>query len=305
MEKLRPDFIVLDGKNLLWRNADAHKTLSTVVDGKEIATGGVYGFLNAASRISNRYHAPVVVAWEAKGTINFRFKLFERYKERDYSPEYEEIHEEMDDQQATVEKLMVALGVRQYRAVEAEADDVMGRLAVSGYRAGKTVLLYSNDSDVRQLVNDRVFVCAPDRGKDQIFDADAVEEKHGVPPRLLAALKAMAGDSSDRIPGAPGIGPKTAAVILNHYGSLKKALKGARDQDLDWPTTERYRKIVSDSASEVLLYYKLTKISKFLRVEAIEPRRDTKEVVRILKSLKMMSLTFPGELNQLIRMAKR
>jgi DNA polymerase-1 len=290
-KNFRPDLIVLDGRHLLWRTADAFKTLTAEVDGEEVATGGVYGFLGAAIRVWQKWRARVCVAWESEKDDNFRFKLFPDYKKREEGSEHDLRAEEMDAQQERIIELLTMLGVWQFRGVRCEADDVIGRLTTLS-STGKKVLVYSGDSDLRQLVNERVVIASAERGKEAVYDVAAVEAKHGVSPRLISSLKALAGDSSDKIPGVNGVGPVMAAQLLNHYGSLDAVLNAALSSAEDWPIAPRMLERVAHAEADVRLYHQLTKIKCACEYDPIRPARDRNEVLRLLKLYKFRSLLY-------------
>lgn len=303
---MRADVLIMDGRHLLWRSSDAFSDLSAQVDGEEIGTGGVYGFLAIAMRVFNRYRARVEVAWEGK--TNFRKRLFPGYK---LKPEPDEdamtMISDMTQQEARLIELLTALGIEQYRGDDHEADDVIGTRARQHEEAGRSVVIYSGDSDLRQLVTPNVLCVSPTtqgkgKGVDVVYDAAKVEERHAVPPRLLAQFKAISGDSSDKIPGAPGIGPKTAALLLNHYGSLKEVLKAARSEASDWPGTPRQRKIIAEHVREILLYYKLTKIRTEAPMIEIPALWSQKRTLELLTQYKFRSLASPAELHTLLKM---
>lgn len=299
---VRADLLVLDGRHLLWRTSDAFRTLATEVDGETIPVGGVYGFLSVALRVHSRYGGVVVVAWE--GRRNFRTRLYPPYKNRDKEPDAErvEIISEMGAQERILIDILQAMGVRQYRGVNCEADDVIGRLVGIGTKCRATTIVYSGDSDLRQLINERTFTASPGKRSDTLYDSDAVEERHGVPPHLIAALKALAGDSSDNIPGLPGIGPKTAATLLSHYGCLTGIMRAARGKADDWPVSERFRAVVTENWRALKVYYTLTTIRTNMAVSSTPPRRSQREVLRLLRALRFRSLASPAELHGLMKM---
>ena len=126
---------IVDGKNLLWRNADAFSDLTTHVDGEEIRTGGMYGFVSGLLRIRSKYRGPVIVAWE--GTDNFRMRLWPEYKRKrveDATPAQEELSREVVASEGRLNELLSHAGVRQYYGVECEADDVIATLATVLHR---------------------------------------------------------------------------------------------------------------------------------------------------------------------------
>lgn len=303
---MKADLLVLDGRHLLWRTSDAFRDLTAEVDGQKIATGGMYGFLSIAIRLRQRYTGRAVVAWE--GRDNFRLALYPQYKGKDEEPTQERVDmiSEMSEQERRLSRMLFLMGVDQYRGKGCEADDVIGRLAREHSERGEHVVLYSGDSDLRQLVCDgSVTAVSPgQRGPDTVYNEAAVESRHGVRPTLLAQLKALAGDSSDRIPGAPGIGPVTAAKLLNHYGSLNVVLEAARDIDKSWPTTLRHQTIVAGYEDQIRLYYKLTRIRTNLPWIRKRGKADQKRFVEALVAYKFRSLASPAELHALMSLGK-
>jgi DNA polymerase-1 len=259
--------LLVDARGLLWRAFDSQKMLSAVVDGEEMATGGIYGFLNTLVRIHPRYGSPrMIVCWE--GTKNFRFRLYPQYKDKAEppTPERAELNEELWEQERHLIALLAAIGVEQFRCPAGEADDVMARLAKE--TPGR-VIIYSGDSDMRQLVDERVLVAAAGKKHDVIYTPKKVFEKHGVWPRHIAALKALAGDGSDNIPGIRDVGPKTAAKLLNHYGSLKKTLRAAVENDPGWPMTQRIRDLVAMGEADARRFFQLTNVRTDLPMERV------------------------------------
>ncbi len=302
---MKCDTLILDGRHLLWRTSDAFRELSAEVEGKQTGTGGVYGFLSTAMRIHNRYGGRTVVAWE--GTGNFRLDLYPTYKDKHLAPDAERVAviSEMTLQERILRKILTSLGVDQYKGDGCEADDVIGRLAADP--ASQKVVIYSGDSDLRQLVNGRVTCVSPgySSGPDMVYDEAAVLKRHGVPPKLLAQLKAIAGDNSDKIPGAKGIGAVTAAKVLNHYGSLKKTLQAAEEGAEDWPDTTRRRALIAEHADNVRLFYKLTRIRENMPWKRKSGLRDQKAVLARFLELKFRSLSYPAELQALLALGGR
>lgn len=302
---MKGDLLVLDGRHLLWRTSDAFKDLSAKVDGEEMSTGGMYGFLTCAIRIHSKFGGRAVVAWEGK--TNFRFGLYPQYKGRGAEPDPDRMNiiAEMDAQEQHLIQMLSLIGLEQYRGVDCEADDVIGRLSSEGVARGENVIIYSGDSDLRQLVRSGVFVVAPGFRSDKLYDAKAVAEKHGVPPTLIAQLKALAGDHSDKIPGVPGIGEVTAAKLLNHYGSLRRVLMASFKPEGSWPETPRRRKLISDYWADVLLYYQLTRIRRDMDWEFIQPKPGSPgELTDALLRYRFASLVHPSEKKALRDMAK-
>lgn len=312
MSKQKNHVTIVDGRNLLWRNADAFSELSAHVDGEEINTGGMYGFVSALLRVKARYRGRVIVAWE--GTNNFRYTLYPDYKRKrsdgERTKDQEELIQEVRASEGRLNELLSAAGVRQYYGIDCEADDVMGTIALACRERGLNVTIYTGDSDLRQLARPGILIASPGRGKDVIFDAEAVKERHGVSPEQLPLLKAMAGDSSDGIPGLHGIGEKTAAALVSLYGSLTAINRAAAfgsmhnikklSGSVDWPVAERFKNIVWEGREQTELFLKLTTIKTDVKLKPVPVDADRKEVIRLLNAYKFRSLSSASELLEIM-----
>lgn len=299
---MKADLLILDGRHLLWRTSDAFRQLMVErEDGTYMLTGGMYGFLTVALRVYNKFGGTVVVAWE--GRTNWRTEVFPHYKNRDgeRTPEQQELINDMIEQEHRLILLLSTMGIRQYRGVNSEADDVIGRLATHAAARDKHVIIYTGDSDLRQLVTSRILVAAPVKGKDVLYDVGAVKEKHGVFPGCLSDLKALAGDASDKIPGVKGIGPKTAAQLINHYGSLVAVMEAAQAKADDWPVAARHMEAVT-LCDQLPLFHELTTIDVQAGMKPIRRQRSQRKVIHQFKKYKFRTLAGPSELHDLMRM---
>jgi len=204
-------------------------------------TNAVYGFAMFLMRLlreSKATHA--AVAFDSPKPT-FRHKAFESYKaQRKPTPE------ELVSQFPLLRKLTTVMGVRQFTEEGVEADDVLATLAKRGLAAGMEVRIYSGDKDILQLVSPGLAVVIP-RHEDEEMDAEAVKKRWGVGPERIPDFLALMGDASDNLPGVPGVGEKTAAALLEQFGSLdelyrrlpevkseklREKLAGAHDQAL-------------------------------------------------------------------------
>ncbi len=301
---MRTDNLVFDGRHMLYRTSDAFKTLTADIGDRTITTGGMYGFLSVAVRIFRRYGGRCWVAWEGKRSRNFRRDLYPMYK---FKPEPDEEQvafiESMAEQERRLQAMLRAMGVRQFLGDNCEADDVMAWIAVEA-TAGESVTIYTGDSDLRQLVDgNRIVVVAPGRrAKDTPYDTpESVEDKHGVRPQLLADLKALAGDNSDNVPGVRGIGPKTAAVLLNHYGDLESVLGQAAAGAEDWPVAVRHRDAIN-LCDELEMYKVLTSLQTKRDVKEIVRKRAQATLVRHFRAYRFRSLLSHHEMFDLMKM---
>lgn len=308
MAKVRGEgrLLIFDGRHLLYRTSDAFSSLSAVVGDEDIGTGGIYGFLSVAIRVHQKYLGQVAIAWE--GSRNFRYSLYPDYKKKE-KPDQDRLNflEDMNQQEIRLKALLRAIGVKQYTACNCEADDVMVALANLHIQRNKggDVIIYTGDSDLLQAVtlDGRIRVVAPGRkGQSTTYDAKAVEDKHGVPPEGIAHLKALAGDNSDNIPGIRGIGPKTAALLIQRYKTVDDAIDAAKRGDPKWPVHDKFAKSVLEHADEVRLYLRLTKIGHNEICRLIAPKRDKAKVMEYLALYRFRSLMVHPEIQFLMRM---
>lgn len=183
-------------------------------------TGGVYGFASLAFEVIRKLKPDyVVVAWDKKGTsISKRLEIFPDYKAgRKKSPDdfYEQI--------PVLHDFLATLGWPLFECDGYEADDILGTLSKQANEQGVESCLITSDLDMLQLIDHDTKVFAMKRGFSQIeeFDLEYFEQKYGLKQAQFLDLKALQGDSSDNIPGVPGIGPKTATALLQEFFTLE------------------------------------------------------------------------------------
>lgn len=208
--------VVIDGKSVFYRGYYAMPNLSTK-DGTP--TGGVYGFAVMALEVIKRLKPDyVAVAWDKpKTNIRKRIALYPEYK-AGRKPAPPDFYEQIP----VLHQLLAAFGWPLYELDDYEADDIMGTLAVQARDEGLNTLLVTSDLDMLQLVNGSVHVYALKRGLTDIelYSNKTFEAKYGLEVSQYLDLKALKGDSSDNIPGVPGIGEKTAIELLQRYTTL-------------------------------------------------------------------------------------
>src|SRR2546421_3318857 len=189
-----------------------------------VPTNAIFGFASMLVKIVTDYGVcPTVVAWDA-GTSG-RTEMFADYKAaRRSRPDL------LKQQWPAMEPLVEAFGYRNVRVEGYEADDVIGSLADRALRCDPPVpvMIVTGDRDVFQLIDSDglVKVMATSRGitDTKIYDRQAVLDRYGIPPELIPDFYGLKGDTSDNIPGVPGIGDKTASELLKSYGSLEEVL---------------------------------------------------------------------------------
>lgn len=212
---------IIDGKSVFYRGYYAMPNLST----KEgVPTGGVYGFTAMALELIKKLKPDyVAVAWDKpKTNIRKRVAMYPQYKagRKPAPPDFY-------TQIPILHQLLEAFGWPLYELDDYEADDIMGTLAVQAEKKGLETLLITSDLDMLQLINHDVKVYALKRGFSNIeeFHPESFEQKYGIKAEQFLDLKALKGDSSDNIPGVPGIGEKTALELLKAHETLEGVYK--------------------------------------------------------------------------------
>ena len=220
-EKTQKTFLILDGNALLHRAWHAIPPLTTQ-DGRVV--NAVYGFINILEKLLDT-HAPtyVAVAWDLPGGT-FRHEAEETYKAH-----REEKEPELYDQIPMIQEVLEGYGIPSLAVPGFEADDILGTIAHQFANRDIHCLIATGDHDTMQLVNKHVSVLIFVKGVSQtkIYSPKEVVERFGVMPEQMIDYKVLVGDASDNIKGFPGIGPKTAAEILQAYESLDGVMQEA------------------------------------------------------------------------------
>lgn len=226
---------LIDGSGFIFRAFHALPPL-TRLDGTPV--NAVLGFVNMVSKLVEETEADRLAVIFDAGRISFRNELYPAYKANRPEPPPELIPQFSIIRQATE---AFSLPCIQHEGFE--ADDIIATYTRLALEAGADVTIVSSDKDLMQLIEDRVSLY--DGLKGRTFRADAVREKFGVEPSRLGDLLALAGDSSDNVPGVPGIGPKTAAELLGRYGNLENLL--AHCEEIKQP--KRRQTLIENSES--------------------------------------------------------
>lgn len=204
----------------------------------------------------------VVVAFDAPGKT-FRDEAYEEYKgTRSETPD------DLKQQLPLARDLMQALAIPSIEVPGFEADDVIGAITLDAERKGYETVIVSGDLDQLQLVDDSVRVMTTRRGVSDVvvYDVAAVHERYGFGPEFITDYKALVGDASDNIPGVPGIGPKSAAELIQQFGHVEEML--ARLEEVP----EKYRKKIEPLKDAIPKYKWLATIRRDVPVEFDYPR---------------------------------
>ncbi|AUG98740.1 DNA polymerase I [Pectobacteriaceae bacterium CE70] len=202
--------ILVDGSSYLYR---AYHAFPPLTNSAGEPTGAMYGVLNMLRSLLLQYHpSHVAVVFDAKGKT-FRDELFEDYKSH-RPPMPDDLREQIEP----LHRMVTAMGLPLLVVSGVEADDVIGTLSLQAERAGIPVLISTGDKDMAQLVTSNITLI--NTMTNSILGPEEVCNKYGIPPELIIDFLALMGDSSDNIPGVPGIGEKTAQALLQGLGGL-------------------------------------------------------------------------------------
>ena len=248
--------VLIDGNSLLHRAYHALPALSTSAGQP---TNAIYGLaLMLLGLLEEQQPDAALVAFDAPGPT-FRHEQYE-----DYKATRPPMDEELASQFDLTYELIEALGMEHTQKEGYEADDIIGTIAKQAAQEGWEVLVVTGDRDLVALVNQRVKVLATVKGmrETKLYDQAAVEAEFGVAPGQLADLKGLAGDSSDNIPGVPGIGPKTAQSLLEQFGSLEAVLA-----QLEEVSGEKLRANLAEHADQARLSKQLATLATDMPLE--------------------------------------
>ncbi|MCK0471351.1 DNA polymerase I [Halalkalibacter sp. APA_J-10(15)] len=276
--------VLIDGNSIAYR---AFFALPLLNNQKGVYTNAVYGFATMLMKIiEEEQPTHMLVAFDA-GKTTFRHKTYKEYKGgRQKTPP------ELSEQFPLVRELLDAYKISRYEAEQYEADDIIGTLAKQAAEKKWEVKVYSGDKDLLQLVDDNVTVVLTKKGITNVeaYDLEMIEEKYGIKPKQIIDMKGLMGDSSDNIPGVPGIGEKTALKLLKQYGTVEKVL-----QSIDEISGKKMKERLEENREQALMSKELATI--FLEVpieEALDQyefgKFETNEVVHLLKELEFTSL---------------
>ena len=271
---------LIDGSGFIFR---AYHALPPMTRADNTPVNAVYGYTTMLLKVIEE-HSPshLVVIFDA-ARKNFRNDLYPDYKAHRPPPP-----DDLIPQFALVREATEALGIPQIQMEGFEADDLIATYVRVANEQGEKVTIVSSDKDLMQLVSDDVTMF--DAMKNKSIGPKEVAEKFGVPPEKVIDILALAGDASDNIPGAPGIGPKTATTLINEYGSLESLLE--RAGEIKQP---KRRQTLIDFADQIRISKQLVSLDahvpidiNFDRILSRQPQADV--LIPFLKEQNFKSL---------------
>ncbi|WAA11655.1 DNA polymerase I [Fervidibacillus halotolerans] len=211
--------ILIDGNSIAYR---AFYALPLLNNDKGIHTNAIYGFAMMLTKlIEEEKPAYMLVAFDA-GKTTFRHATYKEYKGgRQKTPP------ELSEQFPYIRKLVQAFGIAQYEKENYEADDIIGTLSKQAEQSGYDVRIVSGDKDLTQLASEKTTVYVTKKGVTEmdVYTPETIFEKYGIDVEQIIDMKGLMGDTSDNIPGVPGVGEKTAIKLLKEYKTVEKLLE--------------------------------------------------------------------------------
>lgn len=223
MSDKRRTFAVIDGNSLMHRAFHAVPPTMNAPDGRP--TNAIFGFLNMFLKMIDAFNPDGVVVAFDKGKPRVRMEMLPQYKAQ-RPPMDPDLHTQFP----MIKELLAALNVPILQSEGWEGDDILGTMARLGEEAGCDMLLVTGDRDMYQLVTEHVNVVSTRKGLSDvaIMTPESVDDLyHGITPALVPDFYGLKGDTSDNIPGVPGIGPKKASALIAKYGSLDEVIAHA------------------------------------------------------------------------------
>lgn len=272
---------LIDGSGYAYRAFYAIKSLS---NSKGQPTNAVYGFVRMLLKIMTEYRPDYLAVCFDLAAPTFRHKEFKEYKaHRKPTPQ------ELIVQLPVIRDIIDAYRIRIVEREGFEADDLIATLARKGEKEGLEVIILSGDKDMMQIVNDRIRMIST--GKEEfVYGPQAVHEKFGVRPDQIVDLLCLTGDASDNIPGVPGVGVKTAAALIEQFGTIEKLY-----QNLDQVKGEKLRKNLEEYTDTVFSNRGLVVVKDDLDIDfgfqELVPREpDRNRLITLFKEMEFTGL---------------
>ncbi|QWT17223.1 DNA polymerase I [Collinsella sp. zg1085] len=281
----RKTLAVIDGNSLMHRAFHAVPPNMTAPDGRH--TNAVFGFLNMFLKMIDAFHPDMIACAFDKGRPQVRMDMLPSYK-----AQRPPMDPNLREQFPIIKDLLTQLHIPILEAQGWEGDDILGTAARIGEAAGFDVLLITGDRDMYQLSTDHVKIVGTKKGLSdvQIMTPDTVQDLYGgITPELVPDFYGLKGDSSDNIPGVPGIGPKKASALIMEYGSLDGVI--AHADEVKGKMGENLRAHIDDALLSRKVATILTNAPVELDVHALEfPAFSASDVAEALGSVGINSM---------------
>ncbi len=275
----QPELYIIDGNSYIYRAFYAIRNLST---SSGLPTNAIFGFANMLLKVINEKSPDMVaLTFDPKGPTR-RHREYKEYKAhrppmpRDLIPQIPYIH-----------RLVEAFRIPVFILEGQEADEVIAPLATKAASRGVSVTIVTGDKDILQLVGDGIRVY--DTLKDKVYEPKDVVERYGVEPRRMVEIMGLMGDTSDNIPGVPGIGEKTAQALVNQFGTIEELISRAHEI-----TKPKLRQNVMEHTELARLSRELARLQADLPVEIDEAQLTRKQPDNSMLLALLRELEFPS-----------
>jgi DNA polymerase I len=255
-KKMKKKLVLIDGNSIAYR---AFFALPLLNNDKGVHTNAVYGFTMMLMKImEDEKPTHILVAFDA-GKTTFRHKTFTEYKGgRQKTPP------ELSEQFPFIRELLDVYGISRYELENYEADDIIGTLSRMAEQDGYEVKVISGDKDLTQLSSEKTTVGITRKGITDIeeYTPEHINEKYGLTPGQIIDMKGLMGDTSDNIPGVPGVGEKTAIKLLKEFATLEKLL-----QSIDQVNGKKLKEKLEEFKDQALMSKELATIERNAPIE--------------------------------------
>jgi DNA polymerase I len=279
-KKNREEIYLIDGSAYIHR---AYHAMGGLSNSKGFPTGAVFGFTNMIVKtMRERKPNRIAVVFDAPG------KTFRHDQYPDYKANRPSMPDDLRLQIPKIHEIVAAYNLPSLALNGYEADDIIATLTHQARQKGWSTIIVSGDKDLTQLVGPDVLMWDPQR--DVLYDSRAVEEKFGVPPEKILDLMALMGDSSDNIPGIPGVGQKTASNLLQQFGSLDGII-----ENVDKISRKKLQEAIGTNRDQAFLSKKLASLCfeapLDIEIDALVPgANNVDELRKIFKELEFKKL---------------
>ena len=278
-------FMLIDGNSLIYRAFFALKSLST---GQGQPTQAVYGFVNMLFKLLEEENPDYIMVAMDIGRETFRNEEYEEYKaNRPSAPE------DLVSQIPIIREFLDLMNIPVVEREGYEADDIIGTVSKKAEEEGLSPLIVTGDRDALQLISAETKVLLTKKGitNMELYDEDSVKEHFGLEASDLVEVKGLMGDSSDNIPGVPGVGEKTALRLIKEHKTIDRLL-----ENLDQIKGKRLQENLQDYASQALLSRRLSQIVRDVPIEidlleCTAQKPDYEKLISLFHDLEFKSLT--------------
>ena len=296
--------LLIDGNSIMNRAFYGIMSSKMLMTDDGHYTNALYGFLSILFKNLEDVNPDyIMIAFDSKTGANVRKQKYEGYKKSRHG-----MPEELAEQMPEIKEILTAMNIKHLELPDAEGDDILGTAAKKFSNDEVTTYILSGDRDLFQLVQDNIIIRIPrtkaGKTETEIYDIEKIREENNLDPEDLIQVKALMGDSSDEIPGAPGVGPKTANTLIQKYKTIEKVYEALENGEDDFKP--KVKESLTENKDLVFLSRELGKIDTNVGItDDVEEFKiqdwNKKEVLDLFKKYKFnrfierFNLTSEGE----------